>query len=370
MLKAVCLVTFAVYCVSAERISNVESPSWNRRTTTEDYGYGRDRASSYDRDESVRGAGSSDLGGSRYGSDYGVTDRWGSPVTSSPGRHTYSWERSTGRSSYLDHFTTQSPYESSYDRYSSRRPSYQTDRWGDPIGGSGTTRSSWGSSSDRDRTDRYGDTFGSVWDRTTSRYGLGSYTTRSWLHSDRDSHGSASRYDRNEAYVRIQIELVKFSNDKGVTIDGSKCDSFGQCDPIVRGFLDTERPNADFPGARDSKYWPVIFQTDDKNTFDFRNANLTRDVCGVPYRDVTLRVLIEDEDAISKNDIVNKFDCPITREPDSSEILATWHSNICTPKQQSQMKLTFRYKVYVIPRSRCDTTSGVLNLGATTKRRH
>ncbi|XP_055341507.1 uncharacterized protein LOC129590352 [Paramacrobiotus metropolitanus] len=371
MFKAAFLLTFMVYCAASERISNVESPSWNRRTTTEDYGY----LSGRDRDSSRWGS-----SGSSYDRD---NDRWGS-ATERPGSHrfTYSWERDSTRSSYLDRFTTQSPYDSDrYDRYdySSRRPSYQTDRWGDAIGG--TTRSpyvTWSSGRDatdrwgnrattdrwgyRDTTDRWGSSgsgSGSYWDRTTSRWGSGHGSN-----NDRD------RFDRNEAYVRIIAELKKLTNDKGLTIDGSKCDTFGQCDPVFKVYLDTERPNAEFPGARDSKYWPTVFHVDDSNSPDIRNGTVTRDVCGVPYRDATLRVLVEDKDGLSSNDIINNFDCSITREPDSSETFAMWHDGVCTAKKQGdKMKLTFRYKVFVIPRSRCDPNSGALG-GTTTKRRH
>jgi hypothetical protein len=358
MFKSVCLVTFLVYFASAERISNVESPTWQRRTT-EDYSYlpsGGDRASSYDREDS----------GSRGSS-------WGSSgsVTSRPGRPTYSWERDSattaGRVSYLDRFTTASPYGSGRDRdydtgrysgVSSRRPSYQTDRWGDVIGGDETTRRS---SFDRE----------SAWDsRTTTSRWVSRDTTRYSSGWESGSSGRGSSYNREEAYLRIQVELIKLTNEKGLTIEGSKCDTFGSCDPVVYAYIDTDRPNADFPGSRDSKYWPKVFEIDDKNTIDFRNANLSRDVCGLPYRDAKLRVLVEDKDSVSANDVIAKFDCPIVSEPDTSETFSKWQSGTCTsstPTAPKAVTLTVRYKIFSVPRIRCDPDSGAVRVvGGTT----
>jgi len=220
-----------------------------------------------------------------------------------------------------------------------------------------------------------------------SRYGSG-ITTRSWLDSsysggmfgsgrDRDSHSSSSgrgsspsRFDRNNAYVRVLIELAKLTNEKGLTIDGKKCDTFGTCDPLVHAYIDTDRPNADYPGTIDFKYWPVVYQTDDNNSPDFTRANLTREVCGTPYREATLRVYIEDDDT-GRNDVINKFDCDISREPDSSEALAAWHTGTCTSRasnaEAKKMRLSFRYKVFVISSSRCDATIGQIRVaGGTT----
>lgn len=364
----------------AERITNVESPSWSRRTPApgdSDYGFdsrstGRDRSPSFE------------------GDDVNVRPSWGS-ATDSPRRFTHTWERSDApatRSSYLDRFTTQRPYgsgsgsdydrDTSYGAYSSRRPSYQTDHWGDPIGGERTTpRSPYESVRDRDTTDRWGSSSGR--DRT-SAWGLGSRTTSRWDRTDDFDSGSGlgsgrrDSFDPNNAYVRIQAELVKLTNDKGLTSTGGKCDTFGACDTVCYGYLDTDRPNAEFPGSRDSKYWPKLFETDDNNSPFFTRANITRDVCGSPYREATFRVLCEDRDSINSNDLINKWDCNIQRSPEG-ETFATWHSADCTPKfQADKMRLTFRYKIHTVPRSRCDPSTGSIVVAGgttpkTTKRR-
>ena len=123
--------------------------------------------------ESVRPSGSS------YGSPY---DR---AVTDSPTgarRYTHTWERSDApatRSSYLSGFTTQrsaygsldrdrdSDSGSAYGTYgSSRRPSYQTDRWGDVVGGERAATSAYGSYFDTTARSVYGSYFD-----TTARWG-------------------------------------------------------------------------------------------------------------------------------------------------------------------------------------------------------
>jgi len=290
---------------------------------------------------------------------------------------------SAQRSSYLDRFTTQSSYESPYDRHresaagsydrygTSRRPSYATDKWGDAIGGSGHhhEHDSYGSN-----TAAGSYTGGSSWGRSTSRYGHGSYgTTRSWLDSGSSwGSGSAagSRYDRNNAYVRVEVEFIRFTNDKGIAWDGSKCDTFTACDPIVTAYIDTDRPNAEFPGSIDSQHWPQIVRLEKQNSFEFTKANLTRDVCGAPYKKSTLRVLIEDHDGASKNDLVNKFDCDISGEPESNSFVA-WQTENCVTKatnaEAKKMRLTIRYKVYQIQRFQCDPNTGSIKVaGGTT----
>lgn len=372
MFKSICLVTFMVCLAVSERISNQGSPTWERRTTEDPYGYsGRDRSPTFDRDQEVnlRPAGSSDY----------ATDR-------PSGRFTYSWDRteapsrgSPTRESYLDRFTTErsaSPYDrnrdsyssgsdrdsgSSYDRYSSRRPSYATDRYGDVIGGQTTRRSGYvtmyttNSWRDRDSDSRRP----SAWDsRTTRSYG--------GLDRDRD------RYDRNEAYLRIEFELIKLTNEKGVNIDGSKCDTFGACDPICFAYIDTERPNSDFPGARtDLKLFTQVFETDDNNSPTFTKANITREVCGDPFSSATARVYCEDKDSIGSSDMINKWDCPLSKDPEFSEVLASWTTGECrAQKQADKMKLTYRFKIHTIPRARCDPRVGGLPAsGATTRRR-
>jgi hypothetical protein len=289
---------------------------------------------------------------------------------------------SAQRSSYLDRFTTQSPYDSpydrdrhrepaagSYDRYgsaTSRRPSYATDKWGDAVGGSGHHHEHAGYGSETPAG-----SYGGSWGRqTTSRYGSGSGSGSSWGSGSGSAAGS--RFDKNDAYVRIQVEFVRFTNDKGIAWDGSKCDTFTDCDPVVTAYIDTERPFAEFPGSVDSQHWPQILRLEKRNTFDFaKHNNLTRDVCGAPYKRATLRVLVEDHDGASKNDLMNKFDCDLSAEPDTNGFASTWQTENCTPKatnaEAKKMRLTIRYKVFQVQRFQCDPNTGKINVaGGTT----
>ena len=83
---------------------------------------------------------------------------------------------------------------------------------------------------------------GSAYERT-SAWGLGRTTPRYGSSGDRESvYGSGSArdaFDRNSAYVRIQAELVKLTNEKGLTSTGAKCDTFGACDTMCYGYIDT-----------------------------------------------------------------------------------------------------------------------------------
>jgi len=185
----------------AERNPDVESRPWHR--TTASYGFdgrgssGRDRSPSFGGDEeSVRPAFGSD---SSYDRATDSPRRFTSAVIRRIVNRRTNPPRGPSGSSYLDRFTTQRPYgsrtngeydsdteydrdddsrgtEYGYGRYpSSRRPSYQTDRWGDAIGGEQTTqRSAYGYGRDRDTTDRWGLSGGrdrtSAWGkRTTNR---------------------------------------------------------------------------------------------------------------------------------------------------------------------------------------------------------
>ena len=185
--------------------------------------------------------------------------------------------------------------------------------------------------------------------------------------------------------------------------------------------IHSERPNAEFPGSRDQKYWPKLFETDDNNSPSFSNANVTREVCGVPYRvinltkssderktlyssavgfsfpfvpltpitlpifaqvnsiqfnwrnnviwfyclwlsvdflkkltflhpmlqEATFRVYCEDRDTINSNDLINKWDCNIQRDPEG-ETFATWHSGECDAKFQADK---MRYELFLHTRT-------------------
>ncbi|GAU99604.1 hypothetical protein RvY_10577 [Ramazzottius varieornatus] len=156
-------------------------------------------------------------------------------------------------------------------------------------------------------------------------------------------------------YVRIVASLVAFENARGTTSTGSSCSTFGHCDPLVFANLDTERPNAAWPGSLDTKFWPQVFAAKSQDSFKMNLENITKDVCGQNYREANLRVHIEDKKALLSNAVINDFDCVINRDPQESAAAATWSpTRECIPRFASpKHTLTYRYKVHYVPRISC-----------------
>jgi len=160
--------------------------------------------------------------------------------------------------------------------------------------------------------------------------------------------------------VRIFAELIKLTNDKGLTSVNSYCDTLGHCDPVCYAHLDTDRPNAEWPGAVGLDYWPEIIRVDNKDSL-YINRTITRDSCSKPYRESVLRVFCEDYDPASSNDLINQWECAITRSPSDSENGAPWSAiTDCTPRfhpgTPNSIRLNFRYKLFHIAKSRCDAS--------------
>lgn len=59
-------------------------------------------------------------------------------------------------------------------------------------------------------------------------------------------------------------------------------------------------------------------------------------LCNLYFQDATVRVWVQDKDSINANDIIGRFNCEISREPDSSERLSTWHNGNCVPVSKTQ----------------------------------
>ena len=126
---------------------------------------------------------------------------------------------------------------------------------------------------------------------------------------------------------------------------------------MYSGFsCDSERPNAAWPGARDSKIWSQVLALKSQDSFKIGIDNITKDVCGQNYRvslhgqlhvrnflmiffwknvpqEADLRVRIEDKKMIGSNAVINEFDCPINRTPDDSQMSANWSPvTTCIPR--------------------------------------
>jgi len=174
----------------------------------------------------------------------------------------------------------------------------------------------------------------------------------------RSGSGSSGRLgDELGNYIRITVEILKLTNDQGLSHKGSHCDFAGTCDPVLYGNLDTERPNADWPGAKPDSTWPTIFGVDDKNS-PVIGITIHKDICGPQYNEANLRIYALDRDPASKDDLINQWDCPINRSPTRNKDFAEWSPEFeCLPKYlPGKMKLTYRYQVYHISRLQCNAT--------------
>lgn len=188
---------------------------------------------------------------------------------------------------------------------------------------------------------------------------VGTNTERSLGQSTRRP-GFGLREDPNAMYVRIQAEVIQLINDKGLTAVNSYCDTLAHCDPLCYAHLDTDRPNAEWPGAVATKFWPEILKIDDVDS-PYINKTITRDSCARPYREAVLRVFCEDYDPATSNDLLNHWECAIPRSPHDSGTSAQWSAvTDCTPKYHpgspNSIRLTFRYRIFHINKSRCNAS--------------
>ncbi|OQV18546.1 hypothetical protein BV898_07371 [Hypsibius exemplaris] len=198
---------------------------------------------------------------------------------------------------------------------------------------------------------------GSIGSSSDSRFGSSSGSG-----SRGSGSGFGSSFDRTTTqdptknyYVRIIASLIQLNNSKSATATGSSCATFGKCDPIVFADLDTDRPNANWPGARDTKLWSQVFTGKSLDSFNVGIDNITKDICGQNYREADLRVRVEDKKTLTSNAVINEFDCPINRVPQESQITATWSPvTMCLPRFPKGMQsLSFRYKVFYVSRFSC-----------------
>jgi hypothetical protein len=217
-------------------------------------------------------------------------------------------------------------------------------------------RGSSNSNSDSDRfpiTGGSGSSRGSSFNSGSSRFSdTGSDTGSSF------SGSSSRKGDPN--YVQIIASLVRLSNSKGQISTGSTCASFGgKCDPLVFANLDTERPNAAWPGATDVKFWPLLLSAKKSNDLDIQISNITKRYCGNPYKEANLRVHIEDKKTLSSNGLINEFDCPITRDPARDQMSATWSPEMtCIARfPKGGQTLTYKYKVFYVDKFGCASTT-------------
>ncbi|OQV22640.1 hypothetical protein BV898_03465 [Hypsibius exemplaris] len=161
---------------------------------------------------------------------------------------------------------------------------------------------------------------------------------------------------QESGYYRVQAELLQLQDPLGIRHDGKNCDSFDSCDPVIKVYLDTERPLAAFPGSRYISQYVRIFEAANQNE-PIINKQISTDVCGAPFIKANLRAYVKDEDNIlgMTDDHMSDFDCLFSPTPAADEASAAWSKGeMCTGfNQPGKIKLAFRYRVFRIAQEDC-----------------
>jgi len=158
-------------------------------------------------------------------------------------------------------------------------------------------------------------------------------------------------------FYRIEVDIVRFDNAKGILANGKACDMTKTCDPIITAFLDVQNPMSPFPATSATKSWTPILTKSKSNSFSI-GKSLNRDVCGGAVNRVNARVLVMDHDTFTSSDEIGRFDCKFDIRPRDISFdgqSAQWGpSTECVPeKQQGQIRLFARVRAFEIPASQC-----------------
>jgi len=157
-------------------------------------------------------------------------------------------------------------------------------------------------------------------------------------------------------YFRFESQIVRLDNQGGILGSGSKCETFGSCDPWVYGYIDTESPTKSFPGSLDTKAIPKIFQASNTNSPDIQQT-LTKDACNVKdlsKMKAVLRVHVMDHNKLLSDSLIEDFDCPIGGTVGASEKASQWTDANCVGKKQpKKIKLAVRTRIYRIDSRDC-----------------
>ncbi|GAV02165.1 hypothetical protein RvY_12762 [Ramazzottius varieornatus] len=157
--------------------------------------------------------------------------------------------------------------------------------------------------------------------------------------------------------VRVEFELKKFLNAKGITQTGSKCSRLGNaCSHKITGYVDTSVPKKGWPGTKGVETWPVILEQKDNSLT--MNKVISSDVCSGNFKEAVLRVHIVDAGgALSSAKLVEDFECLSGANTNiaPNEMQATWsEEKSCQAKfNPDNNRLTFKVRVYALPAASC-----------------
>ncbi|GAU87505.1 hypothetical protein RvY_00337 [Ramazzottius varieornatus] len=169
----------------------------------------------------------------------------------------------------------------------------------------------------------------------------------------------AQRYPLIRDFIRIEANILRLDNPRGISHTGLPCDITDSCDPRVIAFIDTEKPNHDFGGdSVPYRNWFTLYDGNNINSPEI-NKLITRDICGVPIRKVNVRVRAIDKDMFN-DDKIDNFACFITTDntPAADEKSAQWSAEMpCYGEDKSAIRVWIQWRWYLIPEQQCRASS-------------
>lgn len=155
--------------------------------------------------------------------------------------------------------------------------------------------------------------------------------------------------------VRVEFEIRNLTNSGGLLVNGkAKCDTIGDCDPRLTGYIDAVTPMGSWPGSQNETTFKQILEVTDKNNVDVKKI-ITRDVCGsAPYTKANFRILVVDVDPFGTEEI-GKFMCYSGRAVARNEKESQWSraANCDSIPPTLKTTLQFSWRAFEIPQSMC-----------------
>lgn len=158
--------------------------------------------------------------------------------------------------------------------------------------------------------------------------------------------------------TRIEFMLSDLKNPKGILASGKKCDgSKRHCDTKITASIDSDSPNAAWPGYKPTSQWTKVFEADEKDSVAV-NKIISKDICGAGRRSfdrANLRVFVVDKDGDHETPI-EQFECLSGREVAGRRTSSEWSQTApCTAKfHPDRVKLNYQWRAYPISSSECD----------------
>ncbi|XP_055337346.1 uncharacterized protein LOC129587569 [Paramacrobiotus metropolitanus] len=156
--------------------------------------------------------------------------------------------------------------------------------------------------------------------------------------------------------LRVEVELRRLNNSQGILHNGKMCDLTSSCDHRITGYFDTDRPMDPWPGMKAVDQWTLVFEKDNDNV-PIVNKIVSRDVCEMDIQRANLRLNVVDVDSLTKNDLVEQFECmvPVENNVATNINRAFWSTErACSAKfNPDKIRLNYRYRVFGIAPTDC-----------------